>query len=65
MEFVEGQFGIRMRYEVIDPNFADKGYKKFEADKKLSTDIDSFLRQNITLLRITRKGTGTETEYTV
>jgi hypothetical protein len=62
---VEGQYGLRIQYMVIDPNYADKGDKKFEAGKKTSNDIDAQLRQGNRLLKIRRLGTGTDTKYSV
>jgi hypothetical protein len=62
---VEGQYGIRIQYRVIDPNYSEKGEKKFEAGKKTSNDIDAQLRQGNRLLKIRRLGTGTETKYSV
>ena len=59
MKQVEGQYGIRIQYMVIDPNYSDKGDKKFEAGKKTSNDIDTQLRQGNRLLKIRRLGTGT------
>ena len=62
---VEGQYGIRIQYMVIDPNYADKGEKKFEAGKKTLNDVDMQLRQGNRLLKIKRLGTGTDTKYSV
>ena len=62
---VEGQNGIRIQYMVIDPNYSDKGEKKFEAGKQTSRDIDAQLRQGNKLLKIRRLGTGTDTKYSV
>jgi hypothetical protein len=65
IEPVKGQYGIRISYTVIDPNFADKGPKKFEQSKITSKKIDALLRQGKTLLKITREGAGKDTEYEV
>ena len=65
IEPVRTQFGPRISYSVIDPNYSDKGLKKFEASKTTSKKIDALLRQGKTLLKVTRKGTGRETEYDV
>jgi hypothetical protein len=62
---VEGQYGTRIQYPVIDPNYADKGEKKFEAGKQTSIEIDVQLRQGNRLLKIRRLGSGTETKYSV
>lgn len=62
---VEGQYGIRIQYMVIDPNFSDKGEKKFEAGKMTSNDIDRQLKEGNRLLMIKRLGTGTSTKYSV
>ena len=65
MEPVKGRYGTRISYSVIDPNYADHGLKNFEAGKTTSKKIDSLLRQGKTLLKVTRIGTGRETEYDV
>jgi hypothetical protein len=62
---VEGKFGLRISYTVIDPNYSDKGEKKFEASKLTSRKIDSILSQGKTLLKITRVGSGKDTSYNV
>ena len=65
IEQVKGQYGIRISYTVFDPNYSDKGPKKFEAGKLTSKKIDSLLREGKTLLRITREGNGKDTSYRV
>lgn len=65
IKHVEGQYGIRIQYLVIDPNYSDKGDKKFEAGKKTSSDIDAQLRQGNRLLKIKRLGSGKDTKYNV
>lgn len=65
IEPVTTRFGPRISYSVIDPNHADKGLKKFEAGKLMSKKIDALLLQGKTLLKITRIGTGKDTEYDV
>jgi hypothetical protein len=65
IEPVKGQYGIRISYTVIDPNYSDKGPKKFEAGKLTLKKIDSLLRQGKTLLKITREGSGKDTSYKV
>lgn len=62
---VEGQYGLRIQYMVIDPNYSDKGEKKLEAGKQTSHDIDSQLRQGNRLLKIKRLGSGVETKYSI
>src|SRR5918995_5485181 len=61
----EGQFGLRIQYTVIDPNYADKGEKKFEASKTTSQKIDRQLGQGNNLLIVKRTGEGTSTKYEV
>lgn len=65
IKHVEGKFGLRISYTVIDPNYSDKGDKKFEASKLTSKKIDSLLSQGKTLLKITRAGSGKDTSYNV
>ena len=65
IEPVKGQYGIRISYTVVDPNYADKGPKKFEAGKLTSKKIDSLLSQGKLLLKITREGSGKDTSYRV
>ncbi|CAN5303943.1 hypothetical protein BH18THE2_BH18THE2_26100 [soil metagenome] len=50
---------------MIDPNYSDKGEKKFETGKLTSKQIDSLLREGKTTLKITRQGEGKETSYNV
>jgi hypothetical protein len=65
IKHVEGKFGPRISYSVIDPNYSDKGEKKFEAGKLTSKKVDSLLSQGKTLLKITRIGSGKDTSYNV
>jgi hypothetical protein len=65
IKHVEGKFGLRISYTVIDPNYSDKGEKKFEASKLTSRMIDSILSQGKNLLKITRVGSGKDTSYIV
>ena len=55
----------RIQYLVIDPNYLDKGEKKFEAGKLTSKQVDSLLRQGKILLKVTRQGEGKNTSYKV
>jgi hypothetical protein len=48
------------KYSVIDTNYSDKVETKFETEKLTSKQIDSFLRQGKTTLKITRQGEGKE-----
>jgi hypothetical protein len=61
----EGQFGIRIQYAVIDPNFSDRSEKKFEASKTTSQKIDRELLKGNDLLILKRTGEGTNTKYEV
>jgi hypothetical protein len=65
IKYVEGQFGPRIQYSVINPNYSDKGEKKFETGKLTSKQIDSLLLQGKTTLKITRQGEGKGTSYIV
>jgi hypothetical protein len=65
IKHVEGQYGPRIQYSIIDPNYSEKGEKKFETGKLTSKQIDSLLRQGKTTLQITRSGAGIETSYAV
>ena len=65
IKHIEGQFGARVQYTVINPNYPDKGEKKFETGKTTSNLIDSILLQGKTTLKITRLGEGKETSYKV
>jgi hypothetical protein len=64
-EDVEGKFGLRISYSVIDPNYSDKGEKRFEAGKLTSKKIDSLLSQGKNLQKITRVGSGKDISYIV
>ena len=56
---------IRNSYTIIDPNYANKVEKKFEAGKLTSKKTDSLLRQGKTLLKIIRDGAGKDTSYKI
>ena len=64
IKIVEGQYGPRIQYTVIDPNFPDKE-KKFEQGKTTSKEIDKYLKQGQTVLKIQRIGGGKDTRYSV
>jgi hypothetical protein len=64
IKIVEGQYGPRIQYTVIDPNYPDRE-KKFEAGKTTSKEIDRYLRQGHTVLKIQRLGGGKDTKYSV
>jgi hypothetical protein len=51
MKHVEGQFGPRIQYSAINPNYADKGEKKFETGKLSSKLIDLLLLQGKTIAK--------------
>lgn len=55
IKHVEGQFGVRVQYTTINPNYSDKGEKKFETGKLTSKQIDSLLLQGKTLDHATRR----------
>jgi hypothetical protein len=61
---VEGQYGPRIQYVVIDPNYPDKE-KKFEQGKTTSKEIDKYLAQGYLLLKVQRIGAGKDTKYIV
>jgi hypothetical protein len=65
IKHVETKFGPRISYTVIDPNYSDKGDKKFEASKLTSKMIDTLLSQGINFQKITRVGSGKDTSYNV
>jgi hypothetical protein len=65
IKHIEGRYGVRIQYTVINPNYSDKGEKKFDAGKLTSKQIDSLLLQGKTTLKITRQGEGKETSYNV
>ncbi|CAN5381483.1 hypothetical protein BH18THE2_BH18THE2_30990 [soil metagenome] len=43
IKHIEGQFGPRIQYSAIDPNYSDKGEKKFETGKLTSKQIGGLL----------------------
>lgn len=64
IKHVEGQYGTRIQYAVIDPNYPDKE-KKFEQGKTTSKEIDKYLAQGHLLLKVQRIGAGKDTKYVV
>jgi hypothetical protein len=69
IEQVEAEFNgkktQRYRYTVTDPNNDDKKAKYLEVGKRTSEDIDGYLREGHTLLKIQRFGLGKDTRYHV
>lgn len=64
IKIVEGQYGPRIQYTVIDPNYPDKE-KKFEQGMITSKEIDKYLKQGHLLLKVQRIGGGKDTKYIV
>ena len=62
IEQVEAEFSgkktQRYRYTVTDPNNDNKQEKCLEVGKRTSEDIDGYLREGHTLLKIQRFGLG-------
>jgi hypothetical protein len=69
IEQVEAEFNgkksQRYRYVVTDPNSGSKQEKWLEVGKRTSEDIDGYLREGHTLLKIQRFGLGKDTRYHV
>ncbi|MGA9152807.1 MAG: hypothetical protein WBZ36_19700 [Candidatus Nitrosopolaris sp.] len=69
IEQVEAEFNgkksQRYRYTVTDPNNGNKQEKYLELGKRTSEDIDAYLVQGHTLLKIQRFGLGKDTRYHV
>jgi hypothetical protein len=69
IEQVEAEFNgkksQRYRYAVTDPNNGNKQEKYLEVGKRTSEDIDGYLREGHTLLKIQRFGLGKDTRYHV
>jgi hypothetical protein len=69
IEPVEAEFSEkktqRYRYTVTDPNNGSKQEKCLEVGKRTSEDIDGYLREGQTLMRIQRFGLGKDTRYHV
>src|SRR5215813_3243547 len=69
IEQVEREFNGKKsqgyRYTVIDPNNGSKREKYLEVGKRTSEDIDAYLVQGHTLLKIQRFGLGKDTRYHV
>jgi hypothetical protein len=55
----------RYRYTVTDPNDTTNQEKYLEVGKRISQDIDEFLNEGNTSLKIQRSGLGIDTRYRV
>jgi hypothetical protein len=66
IEQVEAEFNgkksRRFRYTVIEEGNADQE-KYLEVGKRTSEDVDSFLMEGATILKVQRFGSGTDTRY--
>jgi hypothetical protein len=69
IEQVEAEFNgkksQRYRYIVIDPNNGSNQERYLEVGKRTSEDIDIYLSEGKTLLKIQRFGLGKDTRYHV
>jgi len=67
IEQVEAEFNgkksMRFRYTVIEEDNGSNEEKYLEVGKRTSEDIDSFLLEGITKLKVQRFGSGTDTRY--
>jgi hypothetical protein len=65
IEQVEAEFNgkksMRFRYTVMEDGNSDEKY--LEVGKRTSEDIDSFLAEGATKLKVQRFGSGTDTRY--
>ena len=58
-----GKKSMRFRYTVIEEGSSQEKY--LEVVKRTSEDIDSFLMEEVTKLKVQRFGSGTDTRYHV
>jgi hypothetical protein len=69
IERVQAEFNgkktIRYRYTVTDPNDSSNQEKYLDVGKRTSEDIDAYLSEGKTLLKIQRFGLGKDTRYHV
>jgi hypothetical protein len=69
IEQIEAEFNgrktQRYQYTVIEPNSNDSQEKYLEVGKRTSEDIDAYLSEGKTLLKIQRFGLGKDTRYHV
>ena len=69
IEQVEAEFNgkksLRFRYTVMEEGNDNDQEKYLEVGKRTSEDIDSFLMEGATRLKVQRFGTGTDTRYHV
>lgn len=65
VEQVEAEFNgkksMRFRYTVIEEGISQEKY--LEVGKRTSEDIDSFLLEGVSKLKVQRFGSGTDTRY--
>jgi hypothetical protein len=60
-----GKKSMRFRYTVIEEGNGTDQEKYLEVGKRTSEDIDSFLLEGATRLKVQRFGAGTDTRYHV
>ena len=60
-----GQKSLRYRYVVADSSGGSSQQKYLEVGKRASEDIDTYLSEGKTLIRIQRFGLGIDTRYHV
>jgi hypothetical protein len=60
-----GKKSLRFRYTVIEDGSSGDQEKYFEVSKRTSEDIDTFLMEGHTKLKINRSGSGVDTRYLI
>ena len=69
MEPVEFEFDGKKRilyqYAVTDPNESDQSDKLFTVSKRNSVQIDTFLAEGQSILKVDRIGAGKDTQYII
>jgi hypothetical protein len=61
----DGKKSIRYQYNVTDPNDPEQSEKFFTVSKRNSVQIDTYLAEGQSILKVDRIGAGKDTQYVI
>jgi hypothetical protein len=61
----DGKKSIRYQYSVTDPTDPEQSEKFFTVSKRNSVQIDTYLAEGQTILKVDRIGAGKDTQYVI
>jgi hypothetical protein len=61
----DGKKSVRYRYSITDPSDPEQQEKFFTVSKRNSVQIDTYLAEGQSILKVDRIGAGKDTQYVI